>query len=72
MDYWRDYPPTHVMVAAYLMGGKAPSGKRRHGNNSADSSGDAEGKFNALVRDVASAGGTLNKRLPEIYRQCRN
>ena len=65
MDYWQDYPPTHVLVAAYVMGGnKGRSKKHRHGNNHNDA-----GNFNELAQVVSSAGGAVNKKLPEIYRR---
>ena len=64
MDYWQDYPPTHLLVGAYLMGGnKARSTRLPTGGTSGNS------KFNDLARDVAFAGGTVNKKLPEIYAQ---
>ena len=64
-DYWQDYPPTHVLVAAYLMGGnKRPSNKRR----GQISGGNSESKFDELARAVSSAGGSINKKLPAIYK----
>ena len=64
MAYWKDYPPTHVLVAAYLMGGnKARSSRLPTGRTSGNS------KFDDLARGVAFAGGTVNKTLPEIYAQ---
>jgi hypothetical protein len=62
-DYWQDNPPTHVLVAAYLMGGnKSRSSKRRR-------SGDTSHNFDELAQAVASAGGSVNKKLPGVYRQ---
>lgn len=67
MAYWKDYPPTHVLVAAYLMGGnKARSRRPPTGGINGNS------KFDDLVRDIAFAGGTVNKKLPEIYMQNQN
>lgn len=69
MAYWQDYPPTHVLVAAYLMGGnKARPGKRRPG----DTRGNPSSNFDELARGIAFAGGMINKKLPEIYRQDKN
>ena len=67
MAYWKDYPPTHVLVGAYLMGGnKARSSGLPAGGTSGNS------KFSDLARAVAFAGGTVNKKLPEIYAQNQN
>lgn len=60
MAYWKDYPPTHVLVAAYLMGGKRTStGKARK-------RGDRD--FAEISRAVSSAGGSVIKKLPPIYK----
>jgi hypothetical protein len=59
MAYWKDYPPTHVLVAAYLMGGK----KQRKLSTS-EKPDQAE-----LSHAVAAAGGTSHARLPPIYRR---
>lgn len=73
MAYWKDYPPTHVLVAAYLMGGdKSRSSKRRHDVNHGDARGDVKTEFHDLAHQVALAGGTANRQLPDIYRQQKN
>jgi hypothetical protein len=59
MVYWKDYPPTHVLVAAYLMDGK----KQRK-----TSTGGKRG-FEELSSAVGPAGGTTSGRLPPIYRK---
>jgi hypothetical protein len=60
MAYWKDYPPTHVLVAAYLMGGKRKTaGKTRNLT---------DGHFNELTQAVSFAGGTSTKKLPPIYK----
>jgi hypothetical protein len=60
MAYWKDYPPTHVLVGAYLMGGKRSSvGKVRKTR---------DGDFGELSQAVASAGGSISKKLPPIYK----
>jgi hypothetical protein len=60
MAYWKDCPPTHVLVAAYLMGGKKSSiGKaRRQGQNN----------FDELTQAVSFAGGSVTKKLPQFYK----
>jgi hypothetical protein len=60
MAYWKDYPPTHVLVAAYLMGGKKNSvGKaRQQGQNS----------FGELTQAVSFAGGSITRKLPQFYK----
>jgi hypothetical protein len=58
-DYWGDYPPTHVLVAAYFMGGSR-AGKRHRGSH--------RGNFDELQQLVASAGGRLKRKIPETYR----
>jgi hypothetical protein len=60
MAYWKDYPPTHVLVAAYLMGGKrhSPSKSRRQADNS----------FGELTQAVSFAGGSVAKKLPQFYK----
>lgn len=69
MEYWQDYPPTHVLVAAYLLGGnKVRSSKRPRKNDTGDSDGDTS-NFHELAQVVTSAGGALNKKLPEIYKR---
>jgi hypothetical protein len=60
MVYWKDYPPTHVLVAAYLMGGKRKTaGKSRHYNDE---------HFSTLTQAVSFAGGTSTKKLPQFYK----
>jgi hypothetical protein len=60
MAYWKDYPPTHVLVATYLMGGKRKTvGKARNFT---------DGRFNELTQAVSLAGGTLTKKLPQFYK----
>jgi hypothetical protein len=60
MAYWKDYPPTHVLVAAYLMGGKksSPGKARRQGQSN----------FGELTQAVSFAGGTSTKKLPQFYK----
>lgn len=73
MAYWQDYPPTHVLVAAYLMGGnKARSNKGRHRSKNGTTSGHPNSNFDELAREVTVAGGTVHKKLPEVYRQRQN
>jgi hypothetical protein len=60
MAYWKEHPPTHVLVAAYLMGGKRSSaGKTRR---------QAQSDLGDLTQAVSFAGGRLNKKLPLFYR----
>jgi hypothetical protein len=60
MAYWKDYPPTHVLVGAYLMGGKRISvGKSRKRSDQ---------DFAELSQAVSSAGGSVVHRLPPIYK----
>jgi hypothetical protein len=56
MSYWADYPPTHVLVGAYLMRGSRRS-RRSEGN-----------KFDELSQAIRSVGGNSKGKLPEIYR----
>jgi hypothetical protein len=58
MVYWKDYPPTHVLVAAYLMSGK----KQRK------ISAGGKGRFEELSHAVIAAGGAANRKLPDLYR----
>lgn len=58
MAYWQDYPPTHVLVAAYLMGG----GRR------AKHIGNHGSKLDELSHAVNTVGGSSKGRLPEVYR----
>lgn len=60
MAYWKDYPPTHVLVGAYLTGGKKSSvGKTRRQGQS---------NFGELTQAVSLAGGTFTKNLPQVYK----
>jgi len=58
LEYWSDYPPTHILVSAYLMGGKRSSNRKKANRNELDE----------LVQAVSAAGGTLNHKLPQLYR----
>lgn len=60
MAYWKDYPPTHVLAAAYLMGGKRSSvgNARRQGQSD----------FGELTQAVTFAGGSVTKKLPQFYK----
>jgi hypothetical protein len=60
-DYWQDYPPTHVLVGAYLMGGK----KGLQGRSKKSGSKTA---LDELAQAVAIAGGGTNQKLPQIYK----
>jgi hypothetical protein len=60
MAYWKDYPPTHVLVAAYLMGGK----RKPAGNTQRVS----DGTFVDLKQAVSWAGGSVVKKLPQFYK----
>jgi hypothetical protein len=58
MAYWQDYPPTHVLVSAYLMG----RGKHtRHIANKGSS-------LDELSHAINTVGGSSKGRLPEVYR----
>jgi hypothetical protein len=60
MAYWKDYPPTHVLVAAYLMGGKKSSaGKTRHQSQS---------NLDELAQAIVFAGGSVATKLPQFYK----
>ena len=60
MSYWQDYPPTHVLVAAYFMGSKRKTaGKTRNLT---------DGHFNELTQAVSFAGGGVAKKLPQFYK----
>jgi hypothetical protein len=60
MAYWKDYPPTHILVAAYLMGGKKKTAGKPRSRS--------DGHFNELTQAVSFAGGTLTKKLPQFYK----
>lgn len=66
MAYWQNYPPTHVLVAAYLMGGskRLPSKRRRENYTG----GNPSNNLDELTQAVYSAGGTMNNKLPHIYK----
>lgn len=59
MAYWKDYPPTHVLVAAYLLGDTRKTGKTRR-RPAMD--------LNELSQAVSFAGGSLTKKLPQFYK----
>ncbi len=46
-------------------GSKSRPSKRRQGSNGSD----ASNNFDELAQIVASARGTANKKLPDLYRQ---
>lgn len=58
MLYWKDYPPTHVLVSAYLTGGRQ-KGVRKNSPS---------GQLTELSHAVASAGGMSLGKLPSVYR----
>jgi hypothetical protein len=60
MAYWKDYPPTHVLVAAYLMGGK----RKTTGKTQTFT----DGSFNELAQAVSFAGGSVIQKLPQLYK----
>ncbi|HYL92763.1 MAG TPA: hypothetical protein VEW69_06360 [Alphaproteobacteria bacterium] len=60
LEYWQEYPPTHVLVAAYVLRGQQ-RGKKRSG-------GKPQAEHDELMQMVGSAGGGVRGRLPEIYR----
>ena len=57
--YWQENPPTHVLVAAYL--GLGRSKLSRNNSRGKDS-------FEELAQAVIAAGGSVNKKLPALYR----
>jgi len=60
-SYWRDYPPTHVLVGAYLSGAKKNSSfKPRKAS--------IKTGFDDLTQAVASAGGAVHNLLPAVYK----
>jgi hypothetical protein len=60
MAYWKDYPPTHVLVAAYLMGGKRKTTRKTRNFT--------DGSFNELTQAVSFAGGSVTQKLPQFYK----
>jgi len=59
-EYWRDYPPTHILVSAYLTGGKqSSSDKNRLKSNS---------NLDDLAQAVSLAGGRVSNKRPRIYQ----
>jgi hypothetical protein len=69
MAYWRDNPPTHILVAAYLTGGnKKASRNHRQNSSGSDVKTGTSFNFDDLAREVAFAGGAVTNKLPEIYR----
>jgi len=60
MAYWQDYPPTHVLVSAYLMGGKKSSAGK--------TAGQGQSNFDELAQAVSFAGGSVAKKLPQSYK----
>jgi hypothetical protein len=56
--YWSDYPPTHVLVGAYLLGAKTA---RRSRSKSQD--------FDELCQAIRATGGTCGNKLPAAYKQ---
>lgn len=59
-SYWQDYPPTHVLVAAYLL----PEKRRSTGAEKGAGSKSME----EMRRAVEMAGGSFKGPLPAIYR----
>ncbi|HET8891729.1 MAG TPA: hypothetical protein VFQ41_22720 [Candidatus Angelobacter sp.] len=60
MAYWKDYPPTHVLVGAYLMGGKRKTAGKTQGPS--------DGNCEDLKQAVSLAGGSVAKKLPQFYK----
>ena len=59
-EYWQESPPTHVLVAAYLLGDKRRT--RGKGKRSQASG------FDELATAVHLAGGGVKGKLPASYR----
>ncbi|HET9365564.1 MAG TPA: hypothetical protein VFP71_11210 [Candidatus Angelobacter sp.] len=60
-SYWKDYPPTHILMAAFLTGGKKSlAGKTTKPINKTN--------FDDLTQAVVVAGGSTGTRLPPIYK----
>jgi hypothetical protein len=68
MAYWKDSPPVHVLVGAYLTGGNSVSSKRSKQSQANGRNNSRNGSFDELTNEVSLAGGTIRNRLPEIYR----
>jgi hypothetical protein len=61
-DYWQEYPPTHVLVSAYLGGGNQGGlGRRRSRQGAQD--------LDELLLAVGSQRSGSYPKLPEGYRQ---
>jgi len=63
-EYWQESPPTHVLVAAYLLGG---GNKKQRGSGRPSRSQSLPG-FSELTTAVNLAGGAVKGKLPENYR----
>lgn len=61
-DYWQDYPPTHVLVAGYLLAGNRKNGAK---SNTASRLGSS---FDELSQAVSLAGGRVSQKLPSVYK----
>ncbi|HWX56670.1 MAG TPA: hypothetical protein VN176_18960 [Verrucomicrobiae bacterium] len=60
-EYWQECPPTHVLVAAYLLGDKKLTrGKAKGGQPGA--------ALDELANAVQLAGGGVKGKLPGRYR----
>jgi hypothetical protein len=73
MGYWKDHPPVHMLVAAYLLGnskvssrGKKPDDAFGRGYNTRKDS------FQEFTHQVTLAGGTIHNHLPAAYRNHAN
>ncbi|HET6842179.1 MAG TPA: hypothetical protein VFK06_10930 [Candidatus Angelobacter sp.] len=63
-EYWQESPPTHVLVAAYLLSGS----KKQRGLGKPGRSPSLPG-FSELTAAVNLAGGAVKGKLPELYRR---
>jgi len=61
MAYWKDYPPTHVLVAALPEWAAREKGPARIGARLPDT------LMNSR-RPCLFAGGSVSKKLPQIYK----
>ena len=59
-EYWQEYPPTHVLVAAYLMQGKQASTRKSRRTTT--------GNMDELIQAVSGSGGSIGTKLPQVYR----